>query len=277
MKLALVLLLASSSAFADPVTLTPVAMDGPYKSQHEACVHATPCGGTQIDAKDPFKFVKPPKVATCGEFDINGSDVNGKKTQLDHTAGDLAIQIASQSCAVPAGIRWEHNIYYVFVKRADGWWRSAPLWQFNYNEKYEGGSMLIKWNDQPGRTFAGVMAQVNSVACMKHGSSSSTVEMMVRVEAGTKSPIVFAPLVVGERFSREIDKGNPPEPGSDRFDCKPIKKSFELDEKWSSDDDLELKGPATWFGLKSVNGAINIIVDDTTKKSSSAGTYRFSR
>lgn len=277
MKLALVLLLASSSAVADPVTLTPVAMDGPYKSQHEACVHATPCGGTQIDAKDPFKFVKPPKVATCAEFDINGSDGNGKNTRLDHTAGDLAIRIASQSCAVPAGIRWDHNIYYMYVKRADGWWRSAPLWQFHYNEKYESGSMLIKWNDQPGRTFAGILAQLNSLACMKYGSSSSTVELMVRVEAGTNSPIVFAPLVVGERFSREIDKDNPPEPGSDRFDCTPIKKSFELGEKWSGDDDLELTGPATWFGLKSVDGTIEIVVDDTRKQPSSAGSYRFSR
>src|SRR6476619_9784 len=58
MKLALVLLLASSTAFADPVTLTPVAMDGPYKSQHEACLHAKPCAGTQVDAKESFKFVK---------------------------------------------------------------------------------------------------------------------------------------------------------------------------------------------------------------------------
>jgi hypothetical protein len=277
MKLALVLLLASSTAFADPVTLTPVAMDGPYKSQDEACVHATPCGGTQVDAKDSIKFVRPPKVAACSGFDINGVDVNGKKARLDHTAGDLAIQIASQGCAVPDGIRWQHNVYYVFVKRADGWWRSAPLWQFKYNEKYERGSMLIKWNDQPGRTFAGIMAQLNSFACMKHGSESRTVEMMVRIEAGTKSPIVFAPLVVGERFSRELDKDNPREPGFDPVDCKPIKKLFELDEKWSGDDDLELKGPATWFGLRSVDGAINVVVDDTKMNLSSAGTYRFSR
>ena len=116
MKLVIVILLAGSPAFADPVTLTPVAMDGPYKSQHDACLHATPCGGTQVDAKDSFKLVKPPKVATCGEFDVNGAD-----------------------------------------------------------------------------------------------------------------------------------------------------------------DDLELRGPASWFGLKSVHGAIDIIVDDTTKKPSSAGTYRFSR
>jgi hypothetical protein len=276
MKLALVLiLLAGSSAFAD-TTLTPVAMDGPYKSQHEACVHATPCGGTQIDAKDPFKFIKPPKVATCNDTDINGSDTAGKPTKFDHTAGDLTIKIASQACAMPPGIRWEHNIYYAFMKRADGWWRSAPLWQFNYNDKYEGGTLLIKWNDQTGRTFAGVMAQLSSGACMKHGDSTATVEMMVRFEAGSKSPVVFAPLVVGERFMREIDKDNPPDDPKDA-DCKPVKKSFELEEKWAGDDDLELKGPTSWFGLQTVDGALGITVDDSKKATSAAGKYHFSR
>jgi hypothetical protein len=279
MKLALVLLLAGSSAYADSTKLSPVAMDGPYKSQHEACVHATPCGGTKEDKKDPFKFVKPPKVATCGGDDLNGGDTNGKPTKLDHKVGDMTLQIASQSCAVPPGIRWNHNVYYAFVKRADGWWRSAPLWQFKYNDKYESGSMLIKWNDQTGRTFAGIMAQLSSGACMKHGSSAGTVEMMVRFEAGTKSPVVFAPLVVGERFSREIDKDNPPEDASDASDadCKPVKKSFELEEKWSGDDDLELKGPASWFGLETADGTLGILVDDSKKATSSAGKYHFTR
>lgn len=277
MKLALAALFVCSTAVAEPVVLRPVAMEGPYKSQHDACVHATPCGGTKIDDKDPFKFVKPPKVAACPDVDTNGSDGNGNKTKLAHTAGDLSIQIASQSCAVPEGIRWEHDVYYAFVKRADGWWRSAPLWQFKYNDKYEGGSLLVKWNDQKGRTFAGVMARLDSGACMKHGSDAATVEMMLRVEAGTKSPVVFGPLVVGERFTREIDKDNPPEPGADTFDCKPIKKSFELDEKWSGDDDLELKGPATWFATKLADGLLEIVVDDSKTATSSAGSYHFTR
>jgi len=178
---------------------------------------------------------------------------------------------------VPEGIRWDHNVYYAFVKRADGWWRSAPLWQFKYNDKYESGSLLVKWNDQKGRTFAGVMARLDSGACMKHGSDAATIEMMLRVEAGAKAPAVFGPVVVGERFSREIDKDNPPEPGADTFDCKPIKKSFELDEKWSGDDDLELKGPASWFATRLADGLLEIVLDDTKTTASSAGTYHFAR
>jgi hypothetical protein len=277
-RLTLLVMLVSSPALADSaITLSPVAMAGPYKSQHDACVHATPCGGTEVDPKDPFKFIKPPKVASCGPDDINGSETNGKPTKLDHKVGDLAIQIASQACAMPAGIRWEHNIYYAFVKRTDGWWRSAPLWQFNYNDKYEGGMMTVRWNDQPGRTFVGVAAALNSGACMKHGNLTATIEMMVRVEPGAKSPIVFAPLVVGQRFTREIDKDNPPESGADKFDCNPMKKTFELTEKWSGDDDLELTGSATWFGMKSVEGALEIIVDDSTQRPSSIGSYHFAR
>jgi hypothetical protein len=58
----------------------------------------------------------------------NGFGRDGKPARLDHKVGDLQIRIASQSCAVPKFLRWQHNIYYAFVSRPDGWWRSAPLW-----------------------------------------------------------------------------------------------------------------------------------------------------
>ncbi len=272
MRHAVLVLLCAKVAAADPTPVSPVAMAGPYKSLEQACVKATPCGGTEVAKGTLVDFIKPRKAAVCAlATDPNGETLDGKPSRLDHKVGDMTIQIASQSCAVPDELRWEHSVYYVFVKRADGWWRSAPMWQWKYNDKYEAGMMYVKWNDQPGRTFAGIAATHSSLACMKNGNVTETIELMLRVEAGTKSPIVYPPLVVGERWS--LEAFNVP---SD-IDCKPSKKTFELAETWSGADELELAGPATWFGTHSVDGALDILLDNSALTPSAAGHYHFQR
>ena len=260
------------------ILLSPVAMDGPYKSANEACEHAQPCGFT--DMTEMGRYTHPATKTSCpamrsGDYvDPNSSDPSpssrGSPTQLSHKSKDLELRIGSQSCAEPQGMRGEQDIYYMFVKRSDGWWRSEPLWQWSYNDKYAGGTMLVRWNDaKPGRTFAGVMAGQDDLVCEKQGTAHSTLELMIRVEPGRKTPVVFAPLVVGERSAVESMSDVP-------GDCKPSNHSTELDEHWTSDDDLELTGPGTWLGFQSDAGLLQIGFSGGDKPSS-VGHYRFTR
>lgn len=275
--------------------IAPVAMDGPYKTIAEACHHAAPCGFTDMDEigrmRSPATKTSCPALENDQRVDPNANDprsgVNMK--QLSHTTGDLALRIGSQRCAAPEGLRAEQDIYYMFVKRGDGWWRSAPLWQWSYNDKYGGGWMTVRWNDKPsersarsgaegaakvvdrpGRTFAGIAASLTGLACTKQATTTQTIELMVRVEQGTKSPIVFAPLVVGERTKLELD-------GDVSVECKPNHHSWELTESWKSDDELELTGPAEWLApaRDRDTGLLTIELDD--KAPSTAGSYRFAR
>ncbi|HEX7702734.1 MAG TPA: hypothetical protein VF403_18470, partial [Kofleriaceae bacterium] len=227
-------------------------------------------------------YTKPATKPSCpalrsSEFvDPNATDPNPKgmgvnMVQLSHKSKDLELRLGSQSCAEPKGMRGEQDIYYMFVKRSDGWWRSEPLWQWQYNEKYSAGTMLVRWNDaKPGRTFVGVMAGEDSLVCEKQGYAHQTLELMIRVEPGKKTPVVFAPLVVGERSAVE------PMDDTAGVDCKASKHSAELDEHWTSDDDLELTGPGTWHGFRSDAGLLEIGFAGGDKPSS-VGHYRFTR
>jgi hypothetical protein len=128
----------------------------------------------------------------------------------------------------------------------------------------------VRWNDaKPGRTFAGVMAGQDDLVCMKQGTAHSTLELMIRVEPGKQKPVVFAPLVVGERSAVEPMSDVP-------GDCKASKHSTELEEHWTSDDDLELTGPGTWLGFQSDAGLLQIGFQGGDKPSS-VGHYRFTR
>jgi hypothetical protein len=256
----------------NPIALAPVAMDGPYKTLMQACVHAKPCGFTDLNEKGiesvPQKKTTCPSLAGDDDYDPNAGLAGG--TALSHKSKDLQMRIGSQSCAVPKGIRGEQDIYYMFVKRADGWWRSERLWQWSYNDKYAGGTMLIKWNDKPGRSFAGVMAGQYDTACNRQGTTLSALEMMIRVEPGTTSPIVYAPLVVGERSNLELN--DPKDINNESmFDCKPTSHADEMTEKWTGDDDLELSGIGTWNGIPFSDGMF------TATAPSTAGHYRFTR
>lgn len=254
--------------------LQATAMIGPSPTLLEACKSTAPCGTTVYE--EPLKFSKPPLHADCRAVadpatDPNGSEPNGQGARLVHPTADGEIRLASATCAVPEGIRYDENRYYVFVKRADGWWRtSTPLFTFYYNNKYCGGTLVARWNDRPGRTFLGLAATLGCLTCMKQGHGDETIEMMIRVETGGATPIAFPPLVVGERSVNTPDNPSPD------VECKASKRYLEMSETWPSDDDLVLTGPATWHAIARGDGGIAIGLG-LPGEVSTAGTYRFAR
>jgi hypothetical protein len=241
---------------AGPTLLHPVAMAGPFPTIDDACLSATPCGFTVI-ADQTGRESKPPTEAGCamGETDPNGVAPRsaGQSIELDHTAPNgIELRIASQSCAVPKGLRGEQDRYYMFVKRADGWWRSDALWEFRYNDKYVSGAMRTRWNDQPNATFVGVAGILDEIACDQQGTSLITDELMVRVEAGSAHPLVWAPLEVGRRYEQTKRSDGDP-----AIDCPSTKTAHELDETWTSPDELQLIGSA-WGPPSMDDGLIQV-------------------
>jgi hypothetical protein len=266
---------APDAAVLDPATaLRPVAMAGPYKSILDACHHASPCGFTDMDARGneiaPATETHCPGLEQDGSFDFNGNTPDGRgQATLAHRGNGIDWQIASQHCDAPQGLRDWQDVYYMFAHRADGWWRSAALWRWQYNDKYCGGSMATRWNDQRGRTFLGVAAGNTCLTCNKQANDTATFEMMVRLEPGDTLPTVFAPLVVGERFA--VDTLN--EPGSD---CQLGHSATELAEHWPADDELELTGSASWPVPARDNGVL-VIGGFGNPGPSTVGRYRFTR
>src|SRR5450755_885997 len=53
----------ASTIPANTILLSPVAMDGPYKSANEACEHAQPCGFT--DMTEAGEYIDPAKKPSC--------------------------------------------------------------------------------------------------------------------------------------------------------------------------------------------------------------------
>ncbi|HEY1558792.1 MAG TPA: hypothetical protein VGF94_28410 [Kofleriaceae bacterium] len=264
----------SSPAAAQPAppakTVHPVAMDGPYKTLAAACQHARPCGGTDMDEKGNVSHR--PKTPTCDAVTDRTHDINAGEAKLEHAVGGDEIRLGGVKCAEPDGLRYTHSEYSVYVHRKDGWWRTAaPVFAVDYNDKYCDVTQATRWNDQPGRTFLGIAATQECVACMKQADSTETLEMMLRVEPDGTKPVVFGPLAVGERVTQtpnsDIDKD---------VDCKKVKRVVSLDEKWSGADDLVLAGPATWQAPEMEDGLIVIAITQTDA-ASSAGSYHFAR
>jgi hypothetical protein len=257
---------------ADVTVLHPLAMQGPYKTLLASCKAVPPCGSTDFDVAGMTADPSKPGPPNCDVFaDSQYVDENAMDAKLSHKTADGELRIGSAGCPVPKGLRYSQRIYFAFVKRADGWWRSAPLFTYNYNDKYCGGSMVVRWNEQTGRTFAGIAATLGCLACNKNGNQESTVELMVRFEPGTTSPIVFPPLPVGERDTVKPDDALDPQ-----IDCKASKMAVEMKESWSSDDDLVLTGPATWAQIASDNSLMEIDLGERNKPST-AGKYHFAR
>jgi hypothetical protein len=277
-RFSIVVVAACSSSDAAPTAATalrPLAIAGPYPSLKDSCLAAAPCGDA-IDDKTgkPTKSTAKPE---CGVVldpanDLYANEGNGKRTPLVHTVGGAELHVGAVGCAVPEGLHFDHARYSMFVKRADGWWRAGPLFDFDVNNKYCGGSLLIRWNDKPGRTFAGIMAGSSCVACTKQGSQDDAIEMMVRVETAGAKPVVFPPVVVGERYTVEPNKDKDPE-----VNCKPVKDRFSMKESWSSDDELELAGPASWYKVTTDDNVIHVGLGGDKTAPSTAGRYRFTR
>ncbi len=256
-----------------PTLLHPLGMTGPFPTIDDACDSAKPCGFTDLD--EHGNDTKPATRTSCnlGDIDPNAYRPNsGQQTELEHAANGIELRIASQSCDVPKGIRGEEDIYFMFVKRADGWWRSDALWRYGYNDKYGAGTMIVRWNDQPGRTFVGIAAGVSMLTCEKQGNELTTDELMLRVEAGTAHPLVWGPLVVGRRFEEKRS-----DDGARDVECPTQHIAEEIAETWTSADELELIGSATWDDLEYRDGILSVGWSGAQPVPSSAGKYRFVR
>ena len=253
---------------ANVVTLKPLKMAGPFKTLHDSCASVPACGvelGVPGGNKPDCSRVEDPSR------EVNGRDISNPETQTerDHTAGDVELLVAGVDCGRPDDPHGDDSNYYMFIKRADGWWRSSALFYFAYNGKYCDGLMHVRWNDQPARTFAGIAGEVSCISCGKQGYEEDTTELMVRVEASGAKPIVFPPLVVGMRASsRRTEWSSDPT-------CPTANKYLSMTETWPAVDELVLSGPATWNRPQILNGVVEM--GGGLPGKSSAGRYRFTR
>lgn len=259
--------------------IKPLAIAGPYKTLLDSCMAARPCGFTDMDQAG--NLTKPPKQPSCEaaldpERDGIGTgpasmSKNSSYSKLTHKTTDGEIRLGSVNCAVPKGLRYEHHEHYVFVHRADGWWRTElPLFTYDYNEKYCGGGSYVLWNDKPGRTIIGVAASLGCLTCAKQGSREDLLELMLRVETGGTRPIVFAPLPVGART--QVTLNDPDSPSKDDPECKPTRSAVSMKENWVSDDEVILEGAGGAGGPLEGPFAMG-----AGHKPASAGRYRFTR
>jgi hypothetical protein len=268
---------ATAAARPAATEIQPVEMAGPFPSLADSCKAAPPCGFTDMD--DKGNETKPATKPRCDavidpQTDIvsnvpDGMTKHGDKTQMTHNSGDVEIRLGGVVCEVPKGIRRDHSMYYVFMHRSDGWWRTAKsMFEFDYNDKYCGGAMYVIWNDKPTRTIAGIAAQSVCMACNKQGQQSSLAELMLRVETTGAKPAVFPLLPVGERNKLEA-VGDP----ADSPDCKPSSSSVSLKETWPADDEVVLDGKAGPNVKTGEALTLDQFVGDATIK---PGRYRFS-
>lgn len=278
MRSLLLFLTACSSAAAAPTPATeiaPVPMSGPYKSLEASCKAVPPCGFTDMDEKGTP--TKPAKTTHCEAVldptrDIASSvpdsfTKTGATAAMTHARKDGEIRIGGIRCDVPEGIRSEEAKYFVFIKRADGWWRTtAPMFEYSYNDKYCGGGLYVMWNDKPTRTIAGVAASAGCLVCNKQAQAETIVELMLRVETTGDKPAVFPFLPVGLRTKTEL-MGSDPQP-----DCKPSHTATSLEESWPSDDEVVLDGKSITIPV-----AGELILRSVVGATTAPGHYRFKR
>ena len=258
------------------VDITPLKMVGPAKTLAASCATITPCGNTAPADSNKRILPKNPDCSLVLEETQDAMAVNdkGQPQKLKHAVGDAEVRIGAVACAIPEGLRFDAQKYYAFVKRADGWWHSdGPLFSYDFNNKYCGASMLVRWNAQPNRTFAGVAASISCLECRKNANATHTREMMIRFEPQRAQPVVFPIVEVGSRlvFERMFDK---PDPGdTDLENCpKNSKNHTSLTETWSGEDELTLTG-ASLDQFIPVAGGMSI----DALGASGAGSYRFVR
>ena len=272
---------AAQAVDPDVTPITPLAIVGPFKTVLDSCRSARPCGFTDMDSRG--RETKPATRPDCAAVLDPSAGIASRMLPQDmqsrspeatpkvvHEIAGGEIRLASVRCAVPKGLRYEHAEYYVFVQRSDGWWRTeAPVMTYNYNEKYCGGGMYLRWNDKPTRTIAGIAASFGCLTCTKQGDYEDVLELMLRIETTGARPLVFAPLPVGARHKQA--PFGPPVAG-DPDPCPASASATSMKETWVSDDELVLEGKSGSGGpLEHVDMAA------PQQHGAAAGRYRFTR
>ncbi len=267
-----------------PATVVPSQpMAGPYKSVLEACKAAPPCGFLEEDEQGNGR--KPPTKPDCSA--VKTKDDNYYEPNVSGDSPETAPRwlakgnfvFAPVRCAVPEGLRASDANYYLYAKRADGWWRSSQrIVEVSFNEKYCMQTVNGTFKTKGDRTTFRFQVASNCVACGKQGNEDNIVDVLdvIDVPASPAIPVTFAPLITGEHRRLELDD----DALSDAFDasdpsCKPGKKSLVLKETWSNSDTLVLSGAATWFETAvGADGSVQAWLGPK-KVQSNAGSYTF--
>lgn len=282
--LVLVPWLASPALAAPPAPaateIKPVELAGPFRSLAASCRAAPPCGFTDMDAEGNERA--PAKQPNCDYVLEPANDMIGHvpaavaarsadgATAMTHKIGGNEIRLGGVRCAVPQGLRREHAEYYVFVHRKDGWWRTArPMFEYDYNDKYCGGALYVRWNDTPSRTIAGLLVEDGCLTCGKQAQETSIAELMLRVELTGGKPAVFPFLPVGQRAAVELLLDPP-----DQADCKASKSARSLQESWPADNEVVLTGKPGHAALGGSGLTLDAVAGDGGV---TPGRYRFTR
>jgi hypothetical protein len=254
----------------------PVDIAGPFSSLADSCKAAPPCGFTDMD--EAGRETKPAMKPRCDAVIDPTNDIvghlpmsmtkTGGATAMTHKTGDVEIRLGGVICEVPKFLRRQHSMYYVFIHRSDGWWRTtAAMFDYDFNDKFCGGALYVMWNDKPTRTIAGIAAESACLACSKQAERSKIAELMLRIDATGAKPAVFPLLPVGARDRLELEGGEAP-------DCKPNKSAMSLQETWPSDDEVVLDGKSGPSVKTSEGLTLEQIVGDGAV---TPGRYRFMR
>lgn len=260
-----VIALATTTASADPIALPSTPMAGPFKSAKAACLAAPACGGTVFDEKTGA-IGGPTGKPQCAYWpEVEPGDP--PEAPAATTLASKGALLASVSCAAPRGLRHHEEQYYLFLKTAAGWWR-APVFSFNYNDKYCGEEITATWQTRGARRIARVRASIGCVACGKQGTQSDALDLMIIADPSQAAPVVYDPLITGQHERQERDSD-----GADDVACPTIKKDVVLATKWTDPHTLVLSGRATWKQTTRTTSGV-LLQLGPGRGASSAGTYK---
>lgn len=160
-------------------------MQGPFASLKAMCA-AYPCGKVELE---PGEWVQ--TTRDCGSLGDRALD-----------SGPFA-EAGLWTCDCRSGLRDDSQSAHLVVRRADGWWRSAPLGRAGGNDKYCSGEIAARWEtrqviegDAPELVLR-LRTQTECLACSKQGSNRTTEEHLVVAAAGP-TPITFAPVRIAQ-------------------------------------------------------------------------------
>lgn len=193
---------AAVVAAPTPATSIPaLAMAGPFKTLAASCAAAPPCGFTMLDAnKQP---IDPPTQPDCtAVLDPDATPFGSPWPSFDgpgdptlvHATGSAELRIGSVRCAVPPQQGHdEASEHYVFIKRADGWWRTEnAVFAYTFNSHRCSGSLSAQWNDQSGRTLIDIAKGISCFAGSKTSFQNDVEKIKLRAEVGGATPTVLA-------------------------------------------------------------------------------------
>jgi len=184
------------------------------------------------------------------------------------------VRFAGVQCAEPPGLRGAAMEYYAFVKRADGWWRSASVMlSTGYNEKYCNAPLAATWENHGPHLIARVTAISTCISCGKQGDDTNTWDLVIGIDRTGDRPATYPALVVGqEEHEAKRDDGM-------LADGETCQRDYvrKLAVKWTDADTFDVTGPKTWRPLSTEGPGFHVWINVGPDTPSTAGTYRYVR